>query len=88
MVRKPSGSWLKYGCVTTLALVLVAAIVLGVAAGIALRQNRSANVEHEAQTHAIPEMEPSETTPRPIRLKLDVHTAAVSINPVGPTTKV
>jgi len=79
MARGSSGSWLKYGCLTALALGVVVLIVLGGAAGIAVRQNRSSTFERRALVHEIPEPSLTEGVPGGLRLRLEIHTAALSV---------
>ena len=84
MARESSGSWLKYGCLTALGLGTIVLIVLAGAAGIAVRQNHSSTFEHQALVHDIPEPLVAEGVPRSVRLRLEIHTAGVSVKPVDP----
>ena len=83
MGRESSSSWPKYGCLTTLALGVIALVVLGMAAGIALRQNRSAAFERQTVAHEIEETEAAGDLSASVRLNLEIHTAGVSIRPIG-----
>ncbi len=82
MGRPPAGSWLRSGCLglAGLTLIVIAAIV-----GTAVRQNRSTVFEHREWVQEIPEPSTPTAAPSgPMRLRLDVHTAGLSIAPVAP----
>ena len=77
------GSWLKYGCVTVLGLGVIAAVVLGVALGIAVRQNRSTTFEQQTLAPEIENPGTSGSVPVPVRLQLYIHTAGASVKPIA-----
>jgi hypothetical protein len=80
----PSGSWKKYGCLTVVGLGVVALIVLGAAALVAAGQNRAAVFEQQTVVQEIPEaVRAPDRAGRPMRLKLETHTAGVSVKPIA-----
>ncbi len=83
MRRGPSGSWLKLGCMATAGLAVIVLVVLGVAVGIAVRQNRDTTFESRSFVPDIPRVATGEDATRPTRLDLRVHTAGVTVRPVA-----
>jgi hypothetical protein len=63
---------------------VIGLVVLGIASGVAVRQNRTANFESRRGEHEAPPFAPEgDAAPRRFRLHLDVHTAGVRLLPVA-----
>ncbi len=82
MGRDTSGSWAKYGCLTVAGVLAIVLFALAVAIGAAVRQNRSATFDQQALVPDIPAPGQTTGTPEPVRLRLEAHTAGVSVRPV------
>ncbi len=84
MGRGSPSSWGKIGCLIVSGLGLVALIALGIASGVAVRQNRSAEFQREALAQPLRRTaDPSRSSAEPLRLRLTVHTAGLSVRPIA-----
>ena len=85
MGRRPAGSWLRSGCLGVAGLAVLALVVIAAIVGTAVRQNRSIVFERRQWAQEMPEPSlPTASPSGPVRLRLDVHTAGLSIAPVAP----
>ena len=82
MARGKHGSWLRYGCFVVLGIAAIVAVVVGVVLGIAVRQNSSAEFEQQALAPQIEMTGLAEEARPPVRLRLEIHTAGVSVKPI------